>query len=188
MIIKRVFDIIFSLALIVFLSWVVLLIIFGIKLSSRGTILFWQERVGMNSRVFKMPKFRTMIMNTPNVATDLLQDVEKHITSFGSFLRAYSLDELPQLFSILKGDMSFVGPRPALCSQYELIKLREKYGIDTIKPGVTGWAQVNGRDELSIDQKVAYETQYKEQNTFFFDIYIILLTVIKALKKEGVAH
>ncbi|RFO95935.1 UDP-phosphate galactose phosphotransferase [Rhodoferax lacus] len=159
-----------------------------VRLSSRGPVLYWSDRVGQHNRVFKMPKFRSMRIGTPAVATHLLADPASHLTPIGSFLRKSSLDELPQLWSILKGDMSFVGPRPALFNQADLIQLRTEQGVHRLLPGLTGWAQVNGRDEIPIPQKVALDREYLERQSFGFDMKILLLTAVKVLKRDNVTH
>lgn len=185
---KRLFD--FSLALIAFLVLFLLFVIVALAvfLTSQGPILYWSQRIGKNNTVFLMPKFRTMKKDTPAVATHLLENPERLLTPVGSFLRKSSLDELPQLWSILKGDMSFVGPRPALFNQDDLITQRTAAGVHLLTPGLTGWAQINGRDELPIPQKVALDTQYLHRQSFWFDVKILFLTFIKVLRKEGVVH
>ena len=159
-----------------------------IKASSKGTVLYWSERIGINNGIFDMPKFRTMHSGTPTVATHLLANPEVYLTPVGSFLRKFSLDELPQLWSILKGDMSFVGPRPALYNQDDLIELRTQEGIHRLVPGVTGWAQINGRDDISIPVKVTFDQYYLENKSFLFDLKILYMTTIKVLKADGVQH
>lgn len=159
-----------------------------VRLTSKGPALYWSDRIGKNNTIFKMPKFRTMQIGTPAVATHLLNDPDQYLTPIGSFLRKSSLDELPQLWSILNGDMSFVGPRPALFNQEDLIELRTRHGIHMLVPGLTGWAQINGRDELPIPQKVALEIEYKEKESFLFDLRIILLTALKVLRRDNVTH
>ena len=159
-----------------------------IKLTSKGPILYWSKRVGKNNNLFLMPKFRTMEINTPDIATHELQNPDKFITSIGYFLRKTSLDEITQVYSIFIGDMRLVGPRPALYNQYDLIELRTQKGIDQLKPGITGWAQVNGRDDLSIQEKVKYDEEYLIKASLSIDIYIIWLTIIKSSKKEGISH
>lgn len=186
--IKRIFDLILAFVLIVLLSMLMLIIAILIKLTSKGPIIFWTDRVGVNNTIFKMAKFRTMRLNTPQVATHLMKNPESYLTPIGSFLRKYSLDEIPQLFNILKGDMSFVGPRPALFNQDDLVALRTRKNIHTLLPGITGWAQVNGRDDLSIPVKVTFDEYYLQHCSFFFDLYIILLTALKVIKKEGIQH
>lgn len=185
---KRIFD--FTLASITVLILILpLLIIFiAIRLTSSGPVLYWSDRVGKNNKIFKMPKLRTMRVGTPAVASHLLHDPQTYLTPIGSFLRKSSLDELPQLWSILVGDMSFVGPRPALFNQYDLVELRTKKGVHTLVPGLTGWAQVNGRDELPIPQKVELDAEYLRCKTFWFDIKILWLTFMKVLQREGVTH
>lgn len=159
-----------------------------IKISSKGPIIYYSDRVGMNNTIFKMPKFRTMLINTPPVATHLLVNPDSYLSPIGAFLRQSSLDELPQLLSVIKGDMSFVGPRPALFNQLDLIALRKERGLDKLLPGITGWAQVNGRDELSIPEKVSLDFEYLNRKSFWFDIKILLLTVFKIFKRDGVTH
>ena len=159
-----------------------------VKLTSKGPALYWSNRVGRGNTIFKMPKFRTMQVGTPAVATHLLSDSGQYLTPVGSFLRKSSLDELPQLWSILVGDMSFVGPRPALFNQGDLIALRTQYGVDKLIPGLTGWAQINGRDELSIPIKVQYEVEYLQKRSFWFDMKILGLTFLKVVRRAGVSH
>ncbi|MDT8388520.1 MAG: sugar transferase [Thiogranum sp.] len=159
-----------------------------IKLTSPGPVLYWSSRVGRNNRLFSMPKFRTMLIDTPAVATHLLAEPEAYVTSIGSFLRKTSLDELPQLWSILVGHMSVVGPRPALFNQDDLIHLRTKAGVHTLLPGLTGWAQINGRDELPIPEKVKLDIEYMHRQSFLFDLQIVFLTFIRVLKREDVVH
>ncbi len=185
---KRFFD--FCLALfvaVVFLMPIVLVAI-AVKLTSKGPVFYWSDRVGRNNELFRMPKFRSMRVNTPALATHLLENPESFLTPIGGFLRRSSLDELPQIWSILTGDMSFVGPRPALFNQDDLIALRTQYRVDELVPGLTGWAQVNGRDELPIPAKVALDVEYLARKSFFFDLYILYLTFIKVLGREGVSH
>ena len=185
---KRLFDIIFSVILLVVTGIPMLIIALVIKTTSRGPVLYWSDRVGIRNTIFKMPKFRTMFIDTPAVATHLLTDADHHVTPAGKVFRKFSLDELPQLWSILKGDMSVVGPRPALYNQYDLISLGTEKGLDRIIPGVTGWAQINGRDDLPIPVKVDFDEYYLKNRSFLFDMKIILLTLTKALKAEGVKH
>lgn len=185
---KRLFDFILALSLGVSLLLPLLIIALLVKLTSNGPVLYWSDRVGRHNYLFKMPKFRSMKTDTPAVATHLLDDPKSVLTPIGDFLRKSSLDELPQLWNILKGDMSFVGPRPALFNQADLIKLRTEQHIDSLVPGLTGWAQVNGRDELPIPDKVALDKQYLQQQSFQFDLKILWLTFIKVIKKEGVSH
>lgn len=160
----------------------------AVRLTSPGPALYWSDRVGQHNHIFSMPKFRSMRVGTPAVATHLLTDPARHLTPIGSFLRRSSLDEIPQLWSILKGDMSFVGPRPALFNQHDLIELRKQAGVDALMPGLTGWAQVNGRDELPLPQKVALDTEYLQRRSLCFDLRILWLTAIKVLRRDGVAH
>lgn len=165
-----------------------LIIALLVKATSRGPVLYWSDRVGKDNIIFKMPKFRTMKINTPAVATHLLEKPDQYMTPIGKFLRKLSLDEFPQLFSILKGDMSFVGPRPALFNQEDLIKFRTQKGVHVLSPGLTGWAQINGRDALPIPVKVEYDEYYMMNQSFFFDLKIIFLTALKVVKSEGVTH
>jgi O-antigen biosynthesis protein WbqP len=186
--IKRGFDILLVIVAGMILLLPLLLTAVLVKLTSRGPILYWSDRVGRNNEVFSMPKFRSMQVGTPAVATHLLQDPKVWLTPIGSFLRKSSLDELPQLWSILKGDMSFVGPRPALFNQDDLISLRTRYGVHELVPGLTGWAQINGRDELPIPQKVALDADYLRRRSFWFDLKILFLTAVKVLRRESVSH
>ena len=185
---KRVFDLLLALVALVPLSLPLLLVAIAVRLTSPGPVLYWSDRVGRHNRLFKMPKFRSMRIGTPAVATHLLQNPDACLTPIGSFLRKSSLDELPQLWSILKGDMSFVGPRPALFNQDDLIALRTAAGIHGLLPGLTGWAQVNGRDELPIPQKVELDVAYLKRRSLVFDVYILWLTALKVIRREGVAH
>ena len=166
----------------------IILVTLLVKLTSKGPALYWSDRVGARNVIFKMPKFRTMQLGTPTVATHLLANTGQYLTPVGSFLRKSSLDELPQLWSILAGDMSFVGPRPALFNQDDLITLRTQYGVDRLVPGLTGWAQVNGRDELSIPIKVQYEAEYLQRQSFWFDVKILGLTFLKVARRSGISH
>ena len=165
-----------------------LLIAVAVLVTSFGPVLYWSDRVGQGNVIFKMPKFRTMQINTPVMATHKMTTPNEFLTTIGGFLRRNSLDELPQLFSILKGDMSFVGPRPALYNQDDLIALRAKYGVEAIVPGLTGWAQINGRDDLPIPEKVALDVEYMERQSFLFDMKILWLTCLKVIKRDGVSH
>ena len=165
-----------------------LLIAIAIRLTSKGPSIYWSDRIGKNNIIFKMPKFRTMMKETPNVASHNLRDAESYFSPIGSFLRSTSLDEIPQLFSILKGDMSLVGPRPALFNQYDLIALRSQNGVDKLLPGITGWAQVNGRDELSNPDKAKLDIEYLNHQSFWFDMKILWLTFLKVIKRDGVSH
>lgn len=185
---KRLFDLLLALVTLLPLSLPLLLVAIAVRLTSPGPVLYWSDRVGRHNRIFKMPKFRSMRIGTPAVATHLLQDPDAWLTPIGSLLRKSSLDELPQLWSILKGDMSFVGPRPALFNQDDLIALRTEAGVHELPPGLTGWAQVNGRDELPIWQKVALDAAYLERRSLVFDMYILWLTAMKVLRREGVSH
>jgi O-antigen biosynthesis protein WbqP len=185
---KRFFDLILAILLLIFFAPLFLIIAISIYFTSKGPILYWSDRVGINNKVFRMPKFRTMLINTPEVASHLLQNPDSFLSPIGKFLRKSSLDELPQLFSIISDDMSFVGPRPALFNQNDLIMLRANEGIDKLIPGITGWAQVNGRDELSIPEKVLLEVEYLEKKTFWLDLKILWMTLLKVLKSQGVAH
>jgi len=185
---KRTFDIVISCFALIILAPLFVLIFFVMCFTSPGPILYWSNRVGRHNRIFHMPKFRTMRIDTPAVATHLLENPNQWLTPIGGFLRKTSLDELPQLWSILKGDMSFVGPRPALFNQDDLIHLRTQKDIHTLTPGLTGWAQINGRDELPIPVKVDYDEYYLLNRSLWFDIKIIFLTFIKVLRKEGVQH
>src|SRR5882762_6403038 len=185
---KRTFDLILGLFLLPMLSIPMAVIAVAVKLTSKGSILYWADRVGRNNRIFRMPKFRTMNLGTPEVATHLLSDPEAHLTIIGSFLRKTSFDELPQIYSVLKGDLSFVGPRPALHNQNDLVALRTERGVHEIIPGLTGWAQVNGRDDLSICVKVEYDCEYLQKRTFLFDMRILFRTVVQASRGAGVTH
>jgi len=185
---KRVFDLVLAIILLVLFLISMLFIALVVRATSKGTILYWSDRVGRYNVIFSMPKFRTMHMDTPTVATHLISNPNKYLSPFGKFLRCTSLDELPQLWSILKGDMSFVGPRPALFNQYDLILLRKRKGVDQFKPGLTGWAQVNGRDELPISEKVLLDVEYMESQSFWFDMKILWLTCLKVIKRDGVSH
>jgi len=186
--IKRIVD--FFLAILLFFVFMLPMaaICIVIKITSPGRALFWSRRVGKDNKIFLMPKFRTMKVGTPQVATHLLENADEAYTPIGKSLRSYSLDELPQLLSVLKGDMSFVGPRPALFNQDDLIDLRSKLKINKLKPGITGWAQVNGRDELSIELKANFDREYVDRRSLGFDFYIIWLTLLKVIKKDGISH
>lgn len=188
MFMKRIFDLIIFIIATIFLAIPVLLVSVAVKLTSAGSILYWSDRLGKQNKIFKMPKFRSMQTGTPAVATHLLPDPDSHLTPIGSFLRKSSLDELPQLWSILKGDMSFVGPRPALFNQHDLIQLRTEKNVHLLLPGLTGWAQVNGRDEIAIAQKVALDEEYLIRQSFWFDIKILWLTFLKVIRRENVSH
>lgn len=185
---RRVFDIAVSFILLVLFSAPMALIALIVKLTSEGPVLYWSDRVGKDNRIFKMPKFRTMRIGTPEVATHLMQAPERYLTPCGSFLRKFSLDELPQLWSILKGDMSLIGPRPALYNQDDLITLRTEKGVHRLVPGITGWAQVNGRDDLPIPVKVEYDEYYLKNRSFLFDMKILYRTLHRVLNADGVRH
>ena len=185
---KRLFDFVIAVILMMFLAVPMLLIAIAIFTTSKGPVFYWSDRVGRATVLFKMPKFRSMRVDTPAVATHLMTDLDKFLSPIGAFLRRSSLDELPQLFSILKGDMSFVGPRPALFNQDDLIALRTEKGVDKLVPGVTGWAQVNGRDELSIPDKVVLDVEYLNRQSFWFDMKILWMTFLKVAKRDGVSH
>lgn len=185
---KRLFDLSLALMLSVLLALPIALIALAIRLTSAGPAVYWSNRVGRDNKIFRMPKFRSMRADTPAVATHLLQNPEQYITPVGKFLRKTSLDELPQLWSILVGDMSFVGPRPALYNQDDLIALRTERGVHTLVPGLTGWAQINGRDELPIPQKVEFDAQYLQRRSFWFDLRIMALTAWRVLRRSGVSH
>ena len=185
---KRIFDISFSALLLVFLSPLFLALVLIIKMTSKGPALHWSKRVGKNNKLFRMPKFRSMLIDTPQVATHLLSDPSVYLTPIGSFLRRTSLDELPQLFSILRGDLSFVGPRPALFNQDDLVALRTERGVHVLVPGLTGWAQINGRDELPIPIKVQFDYEYLQRRSFTFDLYIIFKTLFKVARCDGIQH
>ena len=185
---KRYFDIFLVLILALFLAVPFLLLALAVKISSIGPVLYWSKRVGKNNKIFKMPKFRSMRVGTPAVATHLLESPQIYLTPIGSFLRKSSLDELPQVWSILVGDMSFVGPRPALFNQHDLIDLRTQQNVHTLVPGLTGWAQVNGRDELPIPRKVELDAEYLHRHSFWFDVKILWLTFLQVVRREGVSH
>jgi O-antigen biosynthesis protein WbqP len=185
---KRVFDLGVALVAAGFLAIPIVLVALVVRLTSPGPVLYWSDRVGLDNRIFKMPKFRSMRIETPALATHLLQNPDQWLTPIGSFLRKSSLDELPQLWSILKGDMSFVGPRPALFNQDDLIFLRTEKGVHQLMPGLTGWAQVNGRDELPIPQKVQLDAEYLQRRSLLFDVKILWMTALKVLVRDGVSH
>lgn len=185
---KRLFDILLGLVAGLVLLLPLLLVTLAVRLTSPGPALYWSDRVGRNNRIFRMPKFRSMRVGTPAVATHLLSDASSHLTPIGSFLRKSSLDELPQLWSILRGDMSFVGPRPALFNQDDLIVQRTEAGVHALVPGLTGWAQINGRDELPIPEKVKLDAEYLQRQSFWFDLRILWRTFNKVLRRDGVSH
>lgn len=185
---KRLFDIVLALVATAVLALPILLLAVLVRLTSAGPALYWSDRVGAYNRIFRMPKFRTMHVGTPAVATHLLADPDVYLTPIGGFLRRTSLDELPQLWSIFRGDMSFVGPRPALFNQGDLVALRSERGIDRLTPGLTGWAQINGRDDLPIPVKVEFDAEYLRRRSFWFDIKILGLTLWKVACRESVSH
>ena len=185
---KRIFDITLSFCLGVVLLVPILVIAVLIRLTSRGSALYWSDRVGVGNGIFTMPKFRTMRTDTPAVATHLLSNPDEYLTPVGPFLRKWSLDELPQLWSVLKGDMSFVGPRPALFNQDDLIALRTDRGVHRLIPGITGWAQINGRDDIPIPKKVEFDEYYLHHWSFMFDLKILVMTLLKVTRAENVSH
>lgn len=185
---KRIFDFLLALFFILLLIVPGFFIGIAIRLTSRGPAIYWSDRVGKDNIIFKMPKFRTMMIDTPAIATHLLPNPTSYLTPMGSFLRKYSLDEIPQLLSILFGQMTFVGPRPALFNQHDLIKMRNKAGISVLYPGLTGWAQVNGRDELDLKEKIELEIEYIRRQSFVFDLKILWITFLRVLNKQGVSH
>ena len=185
---KRITDLVLALAVLCLLAIPIVFLALVVKLTSRGPVLYWSSRVGRYNRNFRMPKFRSMRIDSPETATHLLLDPDTYLTCIGSFLRKTSLDELPQVFSILIGDLSFVGPRPALHNQYDLISLRTERGIQELVPGLTGWAQIHGRDELSIPAKVEYDFQYLRKRTYWLDLKIMALTVASVLRRDGITH
>ena len=185
---KRIVDLIGCVILtcLFFLPMVIIAIM--ISSTSKGPVLFWSARIGINNKIFKMPKFRTMLISSPVVATHLIENFDELLSPIGSFLRRFSLDEVPQLYSILKGDMSFVGPRPALYNQFDLIEMRKIKGIDKLTPGLTGWAQINGRDSISLSDKVDFDLEYLQRKSFIFDLKIISLTILKVIMRDNVSH
>jgi len=185
---KRFFDIFLAVILIFFFIWLIIIIAISVRFTSKGPIIYWSSRVGQNNRTFKMPKYRTMRIDTPDIATHLMSNPKFYLSPLGGILRSYSLDELPQLFSVLKGDMSFVGPRPALHNQDDLIALRSKKGINKLVPGITGWAQVNGRDDLSIPDKVSLDLEYLNYQSFWFDLKILWMTLLKVIGRNNISH
>lgn len=185
---KRAFDLIIAICAATVLLWPILAIALLVRLTSSGPALYWSDRVGRHNKIFRMPKFRSMRVETPAVATHLLANPQAYMTPIGPFLRKSSLDELPQLWSILVGDMSFVGPRPALFNQHDLVALRTAQGIDNLVPGLTGWAQVNGRDDIPIPAKVTLDAEYLERQSFWFDLRILWMTAVKVLRSDGVSH
>ncbi len=185
---KRLFDVLLGFVAAVMLLAPIACVALLVRLTSRGPALYWSDRVGQNNVIFRMPKFRSMRTDTPVVATHLLQNPDVYLTPVGGFLRKSSLDELPQLWCILKGDMSFVGPRPALYNQYDLMELRTSQGVHRLPPGLTGWAQINGRDELPIPDKVKLDVEYLQNHSVWLDIKIIFFTVSKVLRRDGITH
>ena len=185
---KRIVDLVVGLPALVMLVVPILIVAIFVKLTSKGSVLYWSDRVGRKKNIFRMPKFRTMRLDTPEMATHLMKTPVTYLSPIGGFLRRSSIDELPQLWSILKGDMSFVGPRPALYNQDDLIALRTERGVDKLIPGLIGWAQVNGRDDLPIPEKVALDVEYMERQSFWFDMRILWLTVLKVVRRDGVSH
>lgn len=185
---KRLFDLLLAIAALVILLVPLVLIALMVKMSSPGPVLYWSDRVGRYNRIFRMPKFRSMRIDTPTLATHLLSDPNMYVTPIGSFLRKSSLDELPQLWSILVGDMSFVGPRPALFNQDDLIALRTQFGVHALMPGLTGWAQINGRDELPISDKVHLDVEYLNRQSFWLDIEVLWVTFFKVIRRDGISH
>lgn len=185
---KRLFDLCLALLVALLLIPLILVLVIIVRLTSVGSVFYWSSRVGRHNNTFKMPKFRTMLVDTPAVATHLLPNPKQFLTPVGSFLRKTSLDELPQLWSIIKGDMSFVGPRPALFNQEDLIELRTQCGVDKLVPGLTGWAQINGRDELPIPDKVKLDVEYMNNQSILFDLKVIVMTILKVIGRDGVQH
>jgi len=185
---KRIFDLFFSIIVLVVFSIPLIFLLVFLYFSSKSSIIYWSKRIGQNGRVFQMPKLRTMKENTPQLATHLLQESKISYTTFGRFLRKTSIDELPQIYSVIKGDMSIIGPRPALFNQDDLISLRAENEIDKLLPGITGLAQINGRDELSIRDKVDLDLEYLNSKSFFLDCKILFLTIIKVVKKQNISH
>ena len=185
---KRFLDSLLVIIVIILLVVPIILTAIAVRITSKGSVLYWSDRVGKNNKIFKMPKFRSMLIDTPSIATHLLNNPDSYLSPIGGFLRRSSLDELPQLISVLRGDMSFVGPRPALYNQDDLIALRSEKGVDKLLPGITGWAQVSGRDELSIPDKVAFDVEYLNRQSFWFDIKILWMTFLKVVKRDGVSH
>ena len=185
---KQIFDLFVSTILLTLLLIPMLFIAIAIRLTSSGSSLYWSDRIGKNNVIFKMPKFRSMLIGAPNVATNMLDNPSSYLSPIGGFLRSSSLDELPQLYSVLKGDMSFVGPRPALFNQDDLAALRTAKGVDVLLPGITGWAQVNGRDKLSIAEKVVLDVEYLNRKSFWFDMKILWMTFLKVINRDGVSH
>ncbi|RKE85537.1 O-antigen biosynthesis protein WbqP [Rhizobium sp. AG855] len=188
MVLKRLFDVLVAICAALVFAIPMMIVAVAVRVTSHGPALYWSKRVGKDNLIFWMPKFRTMRIDTPVVATHLLNDPSRHLTPIGAFLRRSSLDELPQLWCILKGEMSLVGPRPALFNQEDLIEARTRAGVHVLTPGLTGWAQINGRDELEIPLKVAYDTEYLQRRSFFFDLRILALTAARVIRAKGVSH
>jgi len=186
--IKYILNLLLGVLFFLLLTPLIFIVAIAVHLTSEGPVLYWSDRVGKNNKIFKMPKFRSMLLDTPAVATHLLDNPDTYLSTIGGFLRRSSLDELPQLFSVINGDMGFVGPRPALYNQNDLITLRTEKGVDALLPGITGWAQVNGRDELSIPDKVALDVEYLNRQSFWFDMKILWMTFLKVIKFDGVSH
>lgn len=185
---KRCFDLLLALWLVSLLWPVMLLVAVMVRATSRGPVLYWSDRVGRDNRIFRMPKFRSMRVDTPPLATHLMDRPELFLTPIGNFIRKSSLDELPQIWSVLLGDMSFVGPRPALFNQDDLIEARTRAGVHALLPGITGWAQINGRDELELAQKVAFDREYLERRSLAFDLSILLMTAVRVFRRDGIKH
>jgi len=185
---KRIIDLLLVVVFFSILAVPMILVVISIRLTSKGSALYWSDRIGKNNLIFKMPKFRSMVVETPALATHLLKEPDSYLSPIGSFLRRSSLDELPQLISVLRGDMSLVGPRPALFNQNDLINLRTKNGVDKLLPGITGWAQINGRDKLSIPDKVLLDIEYLKRQSILFDIKILWMTFLKVIKRDGLHH
>ena len=185
---KRIFDLSSSIILSIILLIPIIIIAICVRLTSKGPVIYWSDRIGKNNIVFQMPKFRSMNVDTPTIATHLIMDHNLILTPIGSFLRRTSLDELPQLFSVIEGNMSFVGPRPALYNQNDLIELRVNKGVDALMPGVTGWAQINGRDQLTINEKVALDVEYMNRQSFWFDLKILVKTLLNVIKGSNISH
>jgi len=185
---KRIFDLLLCFVLILLLAAPMLFIAIVVRLTSKGSAIYWSDRVGKENKIFQMPKFRSMLIDTPCVATHLLIDTDIYLSPIGSFLRRSSIDELPQLFSVLKGDMSFIGPRPALFNQDDLISLRSEKGVDKLLPGITGWAQVNGRDAILLSDKVLLDIEYLKHQSMLFDLKILWKTFLIVIKRDGVSH
>jgi len=186
--IKRAFDVVSGVILLFVLAIPMAVFALAVRLTSRGPVLYWSDRVGVDNKIFRMPKFRSMCPDAPQLATHLLTEPHRHLTVIGRFLRRSSLDELPQIISILRGDLSFVGPRPALFNQHDLVELRTRFGIHRLVPGLTGWAQINGRDELPIPVKVEYDRYYLQHRSFSLDCKILFITLLKVFRREGVSH